>query len=54
MCIDHKIAIDYLCNSLMECCLKASTITMPRTKEIPAWNDIAKQEREQSLFWHWI
>ena len=48
-----------LCNSLIECCLKASTITIPQTtsgttKEIPGWNDLAKQEREQSLFWHWI
>ena len=58
-CIDHRIAIDDLCNSLIECCLKASTITIPQitsgtTKEIPGWNDLAKQEREQSLFWHWI
>ena len=58
-CIDHRIAIDDLCNSLIECCLKASTITIPQTtsgitKEIPGWSDLAKQEREQSLFWHWI
>ena len=58
-CNDHRIAIDDLCKSLIECCLKASTITIPQTtfgitKEIPGWNDLAKQEREQSLFWHWI
>ena len=58
-CIDHIIAIDDLCNSLIECCLKASTIPIPQTtsgitKEIPGWNDLAKQEREQSLFRHWI
>ena len=56
-CIDHRIAIDDLCKSLIECCLKASTITIPQTtsgitKEIPGWNDLAKQEREQYLFWH--
>ena len=56
---NHRIAIDDLCKSLIECCLKASTITIPQTtfgitKEIPGWNDLAKQEREQSLFWHWI
>ena len=21
---------------------------------IPGWNNLATQEREQSLFWHWI
>ena len=58
-CTDHSIAINDSCNLLIECCLNASTITIPQTtsgitKEIPGWNDLAKQEREQSLFWHWI
>ena len=58
-CIDHRIALDDLCNSLIECCLKACTITIPEitsgiTKEILGWNDLATQERQQSLFWHWI
>ena len=58
-CIDHRIAIGGLCIFLSECCLKASIITIPQTtygmtKESPGWNDLAYQERKQSLFWYWI
>ena len=39
--------------------VKGYTFTIPQTtsgitKEIQGWNDLAKQELEQSFFWHWI
>ena len=30
-CIDYRIAIDVLRNSLIECCLKVSSVTIPQT-----------------------
>ena len=56
-CVDHRNSIDVFCNSIIECCLCVSTSTIPQTKPgvrkmILGWNDLATQEREQSLFWH--
>ena len=53
------IETQFMYYAIIECCLCASTSTIPQTtpgvrKMIPGWNDLAKQEREQSLFWHWI
>ena len=55
---EHRYCIDKLCKHIIDCCLGAADQCIPLVKSsdkiIPGWNNHAKQEREQSLFWHWI
>ena len=59
---DHKNYIELLCRQLVEACLQAGDKTLPKLKQavpqksIPMWNRVAKEKRDQSLFWHnlWI
>ena len=57
--LDHRMEIDCIADELIQCCLSAAETAIPKVKKskcIPKWNEIAKQEKDNALFWHsiWI
>ena len=57
----HRIAIDKLCDSIVECCVNAEHLCIPQrgssgAKVIPGWSNHVMQQRETALFWHnlWV
>ena len=57
-CLEHCEYIDMLCFELINVCISAGKRAFPMSKagnkSIPDWDDIAKPERDGSLFWHWL
>ena len=55
---EHKRLIDITCEIIVECCLQASSLSIPmkrhNVRKIPGWNEFAQRERETSLMWHRI
>ena len=54
----HTQEFDKICDSLIDCCIDYSKLTIPMTKPnsgtMPEWKVNIKHEREQSLFLQWV
>ena len=56
--IEHRNAIDNLCDYVITSCINASVNCIPTTRSrathVTGWTDHVKPESELSLLWHWI
>ena len=55
---DHLKSINTFCDSIVQCCLHASSLSIPHRnfsrRSVAGWNDHARDEREAALHWHRI
>jgi len=55
---NHLHALNEMCHNIIECCLNAGNTCIPMSKpyikRVPGWSDNVSDEKETSLFWHWI
>ena len=52
--IEHRNAIDNLCDSVITSCINCIPTTRSLATNVTGWTDHVKPERERSLLWHWI
>ena len=54
----HRRFIEVYCHSIIKSCIKASSVSIPlvrpNVQRVPGWTEHVKEERDRSLFWHWI
>ena len=59
MCSIHHNEIISLHDSIISCCLQASSCCIPtsrpeKSRSIPGWTEFVKPYKDTAMFWHWL